>query len=61
MKMESKWMKILVARVIEGVLTAIAFGVGIWHTVKSKQLEEELDSNFEEESDEQVTLRVVKD
>lgn len=51
---ENEWTKIIVMRVIEGVLTAAAFGVGLWHTLKSKKLEEELDSKIEssESSDE---------
>ena len=46
--MKSEWNKIIVARMLEGLLTAIAFGVGIWHTVKSKKLEDELDAKFDE-------------
>lgn len=49
MRRKSEWDKIIVARVIEGLLTAFAFGVGIWHTVKSKKLEDELDSQFEDD------------
>ena len=44
--MKSKWTKIIVARIIEGILTVLAFMVGLWHTMKSKELEENLDSNF---------------
>lgn len=44
--MRTKWNKIIMARVVEGLLTAAAFGVGLWHTLQSKKLEEQLDSNF---------------
>lgn len=50
--MKSEWNKIIIARAVEALLTAVTFGVGIWHTVKSKKLEEELDAQFEDETDE---------
>lgn len=49
MARKDEWTKIIVARVIEGVLTAAAFGIGLWHSIKSKKLEEELDSQFDED------------
>lgn len=51
--MKTKWDKIIAARVIEGVLTALAFGVGLWHTMKSKKLEEQLDSHFDDSESEE--------
>ena len=53
MRQKSEWDKIIIARVVEGLLTAVAFGVGIWHTVKSKKLEDELDSQFEDDETEE--------
>lgn len=51
MSKKSKWTRIIVARVLEGLLTAAAFGVGLWHTVKSARLEEELDEKLEDEEE----------
>lgn len=49
--MKNEWDKIITARILEGILTAAAFCVGLWHTIKSKKLEEELDKNFESEEE----------
>ena len=46
MNLKSDWNRIIVARVIEVVLAIGSFGVGLWHTLKSKKLEDELDAQF---------------
>lgn len=46
MSMKSEWTKIILARVLEGVLSIGAFAVGLWGAIKSKKLEESLDRNF---------------
>lgn len=52
MSMKSKWTKIIVARILEGILTTGAFVVGLWGAIKSKKLEEDLDKNFTDEDEE---------
>ena len=41
--MQEKWIKIVIARVVEGVLMVGALVVGLWHTIASSKLEKELD------------------
>lgn len=53
--MRTKWDKIIAARIVEGVLTALAFGVGLWHTINSKKLEEDLDKHFDDEELEEAS------
>lgn len=53
--MRTNWDKIVAARIVEGVLTALAFGVGLWHTINSKKLEEDLDKHFDEEELEEAS------
>lgn len=46
MSMKNKWTKIILARILEGLLSIGAFAVGLWAAIKSKKLEEDLDKNF---------------
>lgn len=49
MRQKSDWERIIAMRIIEAVLAIASFGVGMWHTLKSKKLEDELDSHFEDD------------
>lgn len=49
MNYKKEWEKIVIARFVEIVLTAAAFGVGIWYNVKSQKLDEKLDRRAAQE------------
>lgn len=51
MNVKNDWQKIVIARVVEGLLTAAAFAVGLWSSVKSMKLEDKLDKRALEEAD----------
>lgn len=53
MSNKDEWMKIVILRLVEGLLTAGAFGVGLWSTIKSMTLEKRLDEHFDENSEEE--------
>lgn len=51
MSMKNEWTKIMVARIVEGVLTAGAFVAGLWGITRSRKLEESLDKKVRDEEE----------
>lgn len=61
MDKNSEWTNVIMGRVVGGLLSIIVFGIEVWTMVKSKKLEDALDEQFTEESEDEEDEHSKKD